>query len=370
MKHLVALLWATLVVAGVGEAPARGPSENPPLIETGPVVGGTRVFWGDSDGNVLLWSPGTHPRVVYRAAAHSNQIQSISASTSLLLIAGKQILVGPPRGPFKPLSRKRFCPHGGITALDADGYRVAFVETYCRRRQPRTRVVVREFAGPKRTEVLTDVRGAADRWSLGVQIAGRYVAWSWGGWLKVADLTTGRFVYHAPDGALGFDLQSDGKLVAIKPRRGQKALADLVLYAAGGQTARLLSRRVFVEDGRVTPVRLADDHAVFVRRVGQSAAEIVVTDLIGRQHRIASFGTRFSSMRGKTGVYLLRGVDFDGRRATWAAKRDDRTSRVCGEICIWRASGAELVLVARAEHGRWVPHTIAERPFSGLQTGP
>lgn len=410
MKRLM-LVLVSVALGGGAAAPTGGQEMNDDMavVVSGPALGGDRVFWGESTWDtmfVLLRSPMAAPRVVYRKGSTPSRenwfADGIVASPSVVAFqrgwidctvprreprgsrahgrfrvrkgllpheeeteevgicggGGGDAMVGKPRGPFRPLSRKAYCPDESGISVDVDGAAIAFAETFCRRGVARERIAVRQSAGGRDTQLENTVSG--NECCGGVRMAGRFVAWRDNGSIVVYDLSLGRVAYRARvwrKAWVEFDVQRNGKLVAAIVKRyvGDRPLpARLVLFSSEQRTGRLFSSRALF-----TGVRLVDDHVLFERALGRNSSELVVADLAGRARRVDRF---------RKGNRRWADFDFDGDTIAWASRQDRVIRRECGgRICYTVADGVITIWKAEIGHRALSRERVAARPFRGLR---
>ena len=193
-----------------------------------------------------------------------------------------------------------------------------------------------------------------------VEIAGRFVAWNERSTVVVYDRVTRRTAYRARIGPagigvdLGFDLQADGKLgVAYRLVEVARAgPANVAWLSPASPRPHLL--RLKAADTRI---RIAGDQLAFERYVSPQTGTLVAVDLAGHVRPIARF---ISPVRSRGGI------DFDGRRITWASDLVADTRTDCpppgqGRPCVLRETGVTTIWLEDLASGK--PRVVARLPF-------
>jgi hypothetical protein len=415
-KRLALLCAGLALVMSADRARGRNVEAEQPLVTSGPVLGGERVFWAEEanlDTMALLYrSPGAAPRVVYRSRSTPRRqwlsADDIAASASVLAFrlgwldcsvpkkqlpkgrrhdrftvrkvslgheleteeigvcggGGSETWTGGPRGPFKRLAAGPYC----TGSFDVDGGAIAWAETRCRR-GARVRVAVRRLGSDRVTEL--ENRRASPICCGPVAIAGHFVAWRDGRAIVVYDLTAGGTAYRAalPNGShrrTEFDLGADGTLVvAIDNRRGitdesEIPVGKLFRYSPGEPAphARSLRTRA-VLDWYGRRLRFAGGRLLYDHPLTAKTSELVLSDLAGRRRRLAVF---------RPGERLYGDLDLTADRVAWASRKDTKIRRVCGvRECRTVADGVVRIWSGRADRRDAAPKLIAERPYSGFR---
>jgi hypothetical protein len=351
VRGVILAAAAALLATGSGPAALAGSAESRVLWQ-GAVFAGAAVVWGEETagtGSLHLWTSG-HRRIVYTSTSLA-LTGSLAASRTLLAFErsypscapqpnvacpqAQDALVGPPTGPFRVLVRRRTCVVADVgNALALDGGVAAYLHIECGR--DRLQVVARDVIHNGRPVVLHD-GFISDGCCRGIEIAGRYVAWSneRRGEVVVFDRLARRLAYRVRVGGpseLGFGLQRDGKVaVAYRP-----------LGSAGTRTATIawfspVTKRphVLAIRGADTRIRIADDHIAVDRYLTPKTSALVVAGLDGRTQTVARFASP---------VRLRSGFDLDGGRIVWASDRVTATRVDCpppgqGRPCVRVESG-------------------------------
>jgi hypothetical protein len=359
------LRWAGVVfVLAAAAAPSAGSTEAPALA-VGPVLAGSRVVWGERQGETFRVR--TSARVLFERTAGpiGLALEEIAASPQLVAVrlattacsAGSAcelshpVEFGSPDATLSHELRERSCPGGALSipeSLDVSANVLVTSATYdafCdpAARHLRRHVVVHGAA----TKQLADADASAPAAPGDVRVAGRFVAWSQVGGRRVVvyDLRARKtaYVVDVPTDSVGFDVQSDGKLVAAYD-------GTVEWFAPGDSTPHRLPLR-----SASTSVRIDGDRIAFVAAGGR---RLVAWPIGGRAHTVARFGRT-------TGDF-----DLSGNRMTWAtlvvtSSRIDCGPPGTGRPCMRVYSGTESIWLTRlgAKPARVAQLAFADAPL-------
>jgi hypothetical protein len=224
----------------------------------------------------------------------------------------RTVLTAAPDGEFETLDQdcNLFGRPDRPRSFDVSGEVVAYGRC---RGDGRQEAVVRDYSAP--TPVETVIPGAR---TLGLRVAGRYVAWLDDGEgqvfvssaISVYDRAAGSLVYRIPEAAMpgdvhDLDLQADGTVAFSYAAAGMK-IAWASPAEPRAHTLPLAARESY-------EVRIAGDRIAFETGVqpgaGQLAlADVGVTDLSGHARRLGNHGE---------GSLFTDDFDFDGNRVAW-----------------------------------------------------
>jgi len=376
VRGMILAAAAALLVTSSGPAALGGSAESRVLWQ-GPVFAGAAVVWGEGTagtGSLHLWTSG-RARIVYTSnslaltgalaasrtlLAFERSYPSCAPQPNVVCPQAQDALVGPLRGPFRTLVRPRKCVVADVAdALALDGGVAAYIEVECERN--RLQVVMRDVTHNGPPVTLRD-GFVSDGCCRGIDIAGRYVAWSneRRGEVVVFDRLAHRLAYRVRVGGgngaseLGFDLQQDGKIaVAYRPlgSAGTRP-ATIAWFSPATRWPHVLAIQ-----GADTRIGIADDHIALERYLTPKKSALVVAGLGGRTQTVA----RFTSP-----LRLRGGFDFDGRRIVWASDRVTATRVDCpppgqGRPCVRVESGTTTLWLRVLSGG--TPLAIDRLPF-------
>jgi hypothetical protein len=356
---------AALLLTGPSSAASPLANESRVLWQ-GPALAGEAVLWAEESGgkgSLHLWTARRGDRTVYgsdslavtRPFASSRKLLAFERSypscppaAGHVCPEGTDALIGPLRGPYRPLTRPRTCflPLVG-NALAVDGGVAAYLELDCSRQ--RLRIIVRSVDPAGRPQVVQEAP-FSDDCCRDIALAGQYVAWRDGPRVVVYDRLARRVAYRARIGPAGadvdfdFDLQQDGK-VAVAFRLiqlGQPGPLSIAWLSRSAPRVHLLPFR-----GSDTHISIAADRIAFARFVTQKTSFLVVTDLRGWTTTVARL----------TQPSRLRGFAFDGQRFALASdritgKRVDCPPPGQGRPCVRRESGVTSLWLRTVSTGR------------------
>jgi hypothetical protein len=362
---------AISLLAGLGADQSR-------VLWQGPVLAGDALVWGEAgDGASSLhrWTRDGGDRIVYSSDPFA-LTQPLAASRKFLAFGRsypgctpqpnyvcpqlQDVVVGPPRGPFRMLVRPRKCsmPTLGRT-LALDSAVAAYIDVDCELQ--RLRVVVRDVAQGKRPFVIRDA-SLTSGCCRDVAIAGRFVAWNERDGVVVYDRLARHVAYRARIGPkegidveLGFDLQRDGKLAVAYHL---VEVARTVPTTIGWLSPSAPRLHVLPFRGVDTQIRIAGDRIAFERFASPETSVLVVADLAGHAQAVAPV-TRPMRLRGD--------FDLDEQHLTWASDRVTSTRVDCpppgqGRPCVQRETGVTSVWLRGVAGG--TPRLIARLPFN------
>jgi len=368
------------------------------LLQSGPVLAGDRVVWGEgARDHILLWSgrPGQDPNLLYRKDAEGKKrldwrFKALAASPPRIAFVRDWMECWEPPKPKTPPKPNeageeggcsgnhsdvwtarpgdRFAPAyvkprdcdftGEVYDLDVSDDSVIFSETYCRGDgDAGDRVaVLDDGAGTLSTMAEVPCCGPLAR------IAGRYAAWYvWGGRRVVVYDRDARRVAYAAKLApriylddTWLDLQEDGTLIVNYRTRAE--LPNRVDWFS------VASPKPHTVDLRArSSVRLSDGLFVFERSTGKSTSELVLATLDGQTRSLARFDRQ---------TLRFADFDFDGRLVTWASVTIEKSTRKCfshrnGGGCFSELSGHIEVWLADTRTDA-KPSLVARRQFEDV----
>jgi hypothetical protein len=336
-------------------------SDQSRVLWQGPTLAGDAVVWGEesgSTGSIHQWTQRRGDRDLYRSDSLALG-RPIAASRTLLAFErtypsckpqpnfacpqAEDALVGPPQGPFRTLVQPRKCstPLSSNT-LALDGSIAAYLEVDCERQ--RMRVVARDVGHSQKPLIVHDA-ALSSGCCRGVEIAGRFVAWSERNEIVVYDRLARRLTYRARIGPqegidvdLGFDLQRDGKVAVSYRSVGLAGAVPTTIAWFSPSEPRLhkLSLR-----GSEPQIRIAANRIAFERFVTPNTSALVVADLAGQAQPVARFAPP---------VTFRSNFDFDGRHITWASDRVTSTRVDCPppgqeRPCVRRQTGVTSIWI-------------------------
>ena len=361
---------AISLLAGLGTDQSR-------VLWQGPALAGDAVVWGEAagtTGSLHEWTRRSGERVLYRSdslalgrplaasrtlIAFERTYPSCKPQPNFACPQAEDVLVGPPRGPFRTLVRPRTCitaTSGNTAALD-EGV-AAYLEVDCAEQQ--TKVLVRDVGHSGKPLILRDAMLSSGRCQ-DVRIAGRFVAWTERNEVFVYDRLARRLAYRARIGPaagidvdFGLDLQRDGKIV-VSYRLVEFARAIPTTIAWVSPSAPRL--HVLPLRGSDTRIRIAGDRIAFERFRTPTTSVLVVADLTGRARSVGNFAPPVS-LHGR--------FDFDGRHVTWASEHVTSSRMDCPppgqeRPCVRRETGVTSLWIRAAAGG--TPRLVARLRF-------